>query len=345
MTFFSSGVKSLRMEVPEGNFGQNMIEGYKGGGEVLSLILAGLTLGAVLTVQKLYESAPKSSGPERAAPESAASSTSAGDSSFPRQKGMVVFEVREIGSYRAAIYRYASPPLIFTQGRFILYDQELTPLFETETLEGSREPWTRLYEFTGSRRRARTLLAKDLDADGIPEIIVGQYSGGSYCCTTVTVVSLDPSGTRVVGRIEGIYGMPLESIEARDLDRNGIWELIVHLPLATICGPPGKSPHLPVIYTFREGNLVEASESFRNYFQQLLTRRRSHWQKRPNRSLQFLLNIVLNYALLDQKNEGQNFFSQQIDLVHAELGLNGASREACESDIQILLERTTPISN
>ena len=138
--------------------------------------------------------------------------------------------------------------------------------------------------------------------------------------------------------------MPLESIEARDLNRDGSWELMVHLPLATICGPPSKSPHLPVVYTFREGNLVEARESFGNYFQQLLARRRSRWRRRPNRSLQLLLNIVLNYALLGRKDEGRNFFSQQIGRVQDELGLNGASREACESDVQILLERTNPIS-
>ena len=86
-----------------------MSKGYKGGGEILSLVLAGLTLGAVLAVQKLYESAPKSGGPERAAPEGDASSTSAGDPSFPRQEGMVVIDVREIGSF--TVLRFTAMPL------------------------------------------------------------------------------------------------------------------------------------------------------------------------------------------------------------------------------------------
>ena len=316
-----------------------MLGGSKSGGAVLSLLLAATILLAVLALQKLSESPtePSSSGAETGE----LSSASADGFRIPRLDGMEAVEILEVGTLRGVVYRYISPPLVFTQGKFILYDQELGLLYEIDTLEGSRDPWTRLYDFSQPRRDRRPvpLYARDLNGDQVPEVILGQYSGGAYCCTTATIMSVGVPGVRHLGRIEGISGLPFEGLEARDLNGDGVWELIVQVPLSVSCVSPSKAPLLPTVYAYRDGQFTRASADFSDYFERVLRQHLREWRLRRNRTVSILIHTSLLHSVLGRGGEGRTFFEENLKDVLGELEMVGVSRQACENDVMRLLDR------
>src|SRR5713226_3873323 len=101
-----------------------------------------------------------------------------------------------LGRYRAGLYRANPAPLLFAPGRFIVYNRADQPLLKLETLEGSKEPWTALYDFAGrlgrsvTGGRVRPVYTRNLTGNGQPDVVVGQYSGGERCCTVVTIAEL-----------------------------------------------------------------------------------------------------------------------------------------------------------
>ena len=286
---------------------QGMLGGSKSGGAVLSLLLAAATLIVVLALQKLSESPTEPPSPGAEGGE--ISPASADGFPIPRLDGMEAVEILEVGALRAVVYRYASPPLVFTQGKFILYDQELGLLYEIDTLEGSRDPWTRLYDFSQPRRgrQAVPLYAQDLNGDQVPEVILGQYSGGAYCCTTATIVSVGVPGVRNLGRIEGISGLPFEGLKARDLNGDGTWELIVQLPVPSSCVSPSKAPLLPAVYSYRNGQFTRASKDFADYFERILRQHLREWRLRRNQSVQILIHTAILHSVLGRGGRGPDF--------------------------------------
>ena len=48
-----------------------------------------------------------------------------------------------LANYRAALYRRSPASLVFAPGVFVVYGQNDQPAFKLETLEGSRDPWTK----------------------------------------------------------------------------------------------------------------------------------------------------------------------------------------------------------
>ena len=317
-----------------------MGRGSRGGGAVLSIILAGVTLGLFLGVRKLTEFLP--------APDSNSISTGADSASdepptLPVLDGMEAVKVFDLGSYRAALYRYATPPLVFTQGKFVVYDQRYRAMYETDTLEGTREPWTRLYDFAARGGRGeRPVYLQDLNGDGAPEIVLGQFSGGGFCCTTVTVLTLHPSGVEMIGMVENIAGVPLENVHVRDVDRDGVRELLVEVALPPLCGSPRNAPHQPVAYTFPDGEAVEGKAQSDLNYRQILALRRSLWRRRANRTLHLLLNISVNYALLGDQEDAMDFFDREIGLVKGELEAVGVGQDACREELKDFLKLMGP---
>ena len=304
---------------------------------MLSLLLAAATLIVVLALQKPSESPTEPPSSEAEADE--LWPASADGFRVPRLDGMEAVEILEVGALRAVVYRYTSPPLIFTQGKFILYDQELGLLYEIDTLEGSRDPWTRLYDFSQLRRgrQAVPLYAQDLNGDQVPEVILGQYSGGAYCCTTATIMSVGVPGVRNLGQIEGISGLPFEALEARDLNGDGTWELIVQLPVPTFCVSSSNTPLLPAVYTYRDGQFTRASKDFADYFEPLLRQHLREWRLRRNRSVQILIHTAILHSVLGRGGEGRTFFEENLKDVSEELARVGVSRQACENDVMRLV--------
>jgi hypothetical protein len=70
---------------------------------------------------------------------------------------------------------------------------------------------------------ARSLLVRDLDADGEPEVLLGLYTGGAHCCFYSLVLRYRPSDG-VYRRFTAFWGNPGARIA--DLDRDGRPELV-----------------------------------------------------------------------------------------------------------------------
>src|SRR5208337_3694410 len=121
------------------------------------------------------------------------------------------------------LYRVTPTPLIFAPGRLVIYDLADKPVFKLETLEGSKDPWSALYDFNGRHglpvpgNRVHSSYTRSLTGNGVQDVIVGQYSGGSHCCTVATILELGQDAVTPIGHIDGIDGLPFEGLEVRKL--------------------------------------------------------------------------------------------------------------------------------
>ena len=149
-----------------------------------------------------------------------------------------------LGNYRAGLYRATPAPLIFAPGRLVIYDHANQPVFRLETLEGSKDSWSALYDFNGRHglpapgSRARASYTRDLTGNGVADVIVGQYSGGDHCCTVATILELGKDAVTPIGRIDGIDGLPFEGLEVRKLSKGASWQCIAHRPYVTSLRKP-----------------------------------------------------------------------------------------------------------
>jgi hypothetical protein len=62
----------------------------------------------------------------------------------------------------------------------------------------------------------------DINGNGIPDLIVTEWTGGAHCCYTAHVFELGEA-FRKIGEIPGRDG----GLLFRDLDRDGIYEAVV----------------------------------------------------------------------------------------------------------------------
>ena len=101
----------------------------------------------------------------------------------PDLVGYEKLKTYRLESYRAALYRQSPAPLVFAPGRFVVYNQNNQPVFKLETLEGSRDPWTTLYDFNGRHglpvpgSRSRPEYTKSLTGNGVPDVVRGPILG------------------------------------------------------------------------------------------------------------------------------------------------------------------------
>lgn len=66
-----------------------------------------------------------------------------------------------------------------------------------------------------SSGQVRVGIGQDINGDGVPDLVVTQFSGGAHCCFSYSIVSLEPSAARVVGFV------PAEDGGAAFVDLNG----------------------------------------------------------------------------------------------------------------------------
>lgn len=241
-----------------------------------------------------------------------------------------------LGNYRAALYRAIPSPLIFASYRFIIFNRSMRPVFKTDTIEASMKPWTRLYDFAGNHGRpdASTggypAYARDLTGDGAPDVLLGQYSGGDHCCTTVTVIELGRDGElRTLGRIGGLDGLPFEGLEIRKLDPGKGRELIGHRPYRTLCGAHADAADVLAIYAYHNGKFTDQTARFSSYLNQVLERNLARWNKPKDRSLHLLQTLALDYSETGRAGDGEQFFQNNLPLFSPQLQSNGVDAEAC----------------
>jgi hypothetical protein len=72
-------------------------------------------------------------------------------------------------------------------------------------------------------KEQRIPLGQDITGDGIPNLVITNWSGGAHCCTYYHIFSLHPE-LQHIGMIDaGHYDSRIE-----DLDGDGNWEFMVH---------------------------------------------------------------------------------------------------------------------
>jgi hypothetical protein len=105
---------------------------------------------------------------------------------------------------------------------------------------------------------AKSLLVRDLDGDGEPEVLLDLYSGGAHCCTSTWIYRL--TGTSYTGT-------PVDwgdvGYTVKDLDGDGIPELRSaddHFAYAFTAYAESWFP--PQVWDFRAGKLVNVTRSF-----------------------------------------------------------------------------------
>jgi hypothetical protein len=267
----------------------------------------------------------------------------------PEISGYEKVKTFRLGRYRAGLYRASPAPLIFAPGRFVIYDPDGRPAFKIETLEGSKEAWTAVYDFAGRHGltpaggRARPNYVSDLTGEGEPEMIVGQYSGGDHCCTIATILELGKDSVRVIGRIGSLDGLPFEGLALQRVDKDPAWELIAYRPYRTLCGTHDDAADVPSVYGYVNGQYADQTAQHVEFLRELLRKNLEKWSEEKNRSLQLLQTIAAAYAELGQREEGKRLFAMNLPLLLPSLQQKGVDPNACLDDAEGLLNRLASV--
>ena len=250
-----------------------------------------------------------------------------------------------LGNYRAALYRRAPAPLVFASGRFVIYDPDNQPVFKLDTLEGSRDSWTRVYDFSGRHGLAvpgshlRPEYTRSLTGNGLPDVVVGQYSGGDHCCTLATIMELGAHTVSVLGRIDGLDGLPFEGLEIRDIHKDKSWECIAHRPYMTTCGNHAEAADVLSLYAFSNGKYVDSTSQYSDYLNSSLRQNLTRWRQEKNFSLGLLQSLAVQFAQLGRKDEGKRFFVMNLNPFLPDLQRRGIDPNICLEDLENLVDR------
>ena len=252
-------------------------------------------------------------------------------------------------NYRAALYRRSPASLVFAPGRFVVYDRNDQPVFKLETLEGSKDSWTTLYDFNGRHglslpgSRNRPEYAKSLSGNGVPDVLIGQYSGGDHCCTVATIIELGANAVTALGRIDGLDGLPFEGLEIRDIHKDKSWECLAHRPYMTTCGGHAEAADVLSIYAFVNGQYVDNTKEYADYLTGILGQNLSKWRQEKSLSLGLLQTLATQFAQLGQKDEGKRFFAMNLNPFLPNLQRRGIDPNLCLDDLENLMDRLPAI--
>ena len=111
------------------------------------MALAAVVLLAVIAVQRRWN--PASLKDVANSAEDFILTTTGIGGQVPDIAGYERLKTFRLGNYRAGLYRATPAPLVFAPGRLVIYDHADQPVFKLETLEGSKDPWSALYDFNG----------------------------------------------------------------------------------------------------------------------------------------------------------------------------------------------------
>lgn len=312
------------------------------GENIISLALAAVVFFAVLAIQRKWN--PASLKDVANSAEDFILTTTGIRGQIPDIAGYERIKIFQLGNYRAVLYRASPAPLVFASGRLVIYDRDDQPVFSKETLEGSMEPWTALYDFSGRHGltvaggRAHPEYTRDLTGKGVRDIIIGEYSGGDHCCTVATIVAVGPNAVAPIGRIDGLDGLPFEGLEVRKLNKDASWECVAHRPYMTTCGSHGDAADVISVYAFEDGRYSDQTPKFRDYLQEVLRQNLVKWRQEKNRSLNLLQTLAVDYAVLGQREEGKRFFALNLNLFMPSLQEQNVDPNACQENLESLVD-------
>jgi hypothetical protein len=268
---------------------------------------------------------------------------------IPDLPGFEKLKTYRLGDFRAGLYRASPAPLVFAPGRFMIYDRGNKPVFKLDTLEGSRDPWTAVYDFGGRNGltppggRSKPKHTVDLTGTGKLAALIGQYSGGDHCCTVATIVELGKESVRVLGRIGGLDGLPFEGMELRKVDKDPAWEIVVHSPYRTLCGGHADAADVLSIYGYTNGQYVDQTAKHIEYLRGLLQQNLQKWGREKERSIQLLETIAATHVLLGEREEAKRLFAMSLPGLLPRLREGGVDVNACLDDTAGLLDRLASV--
>jgi hypothetical protein len=264
---------------------------------------------------------------------------------FPNLPGYERVNTFWLGRYHAALYRAVPSPLVFASYRFIIFDKNFKPIYRADSVETTTKPWTALYDFAGTHGRPdpRTggypIYARDLTGDGSPDVLLGQYSGGDHCCTTVTVIELGKDNqVKVLARIGGLDGLPFEGLDIRRLDHTKGRELVAHRPYQTVCGQHADAADVLAVYAYDDGKFTDQTSRFAAYLNQVLQQNLARWNKPKDRSLHLLQTLATNYSEVGNATTGDEFFQSNLPEFLQQLQTHGVDPQACAQAVARLTD-------
>ncbi|HMD83212.1 MAG TPA: hypothetical protein VKO18_00765 [Terriglobia bacterium] len=312
------------------------------GENIVSIALAAVILLAVLAVQRKWN--PANLKAVASSAEDFILTTAGIGGQVPEIAGYERLKVFRLGAYRAGLYRATPAPLVFAPGRFVVYDHAAQPAFKLETLEGSKDVWSALYDFNGRHglpvpgSRARPSYTRDLTGKGLPDVIVGEYSGGGHCCTVATILELGKDAVTPIGRIDGIDGLPFEGLEVRKLNKGTNWQCIAHRPYVTACGTHFDAADVLAVYAFAGDRFQDQTVKFGDYLQDVLRQDVAKWRQEKNRRMDLLQTVAVDFALVGQKEVGKRFFALNLTQFMPSLQSHNVDPNACLDALEILVD-------
>ncbi|HVA01488.1 MAG TPA: hypothetical protein VMV34_07515 [Terriglobia bacterium] len=271
------------------------------------------------------------------------SSPSGGVPDIPGYQTIRTFLINR--DYRAALYRSNSVTLGFAPGQLTIYDRKNLAVYQLNTLEGAREAWTALYDFAGRRGfpvrggRLRPLYTRDLAGNGKADLVVGQYSGGNHCCTTVNVLEIEQDSLKAIGRIEGLGGWPFDNLDIRRIGQSPQWELVVHRPQITACGSQENAADVIAIFADDKGQYTDQTLRFSEYLQGVLRENLAKWSREKQPSLGLLQSLAAQYGVLGQPDRAKKFFAENLARFLPQMKEQGFDPAACRDDLNSLVDR------
>lgn len=318
------------------------------GENIISVALAAVVVLTILTIQRKWQ--PASFKDVASTAEEFILTTAGIRGQIPGIAGFEKVKTFRLDRYRAGLYRLSPAPLLFAPGRFIIYNRDNQPVFRLETLEGSKEAWTAVYDFAGRRGLSvpgsgtRPLYTRNLTGTGEPDMVIGQYSGGDHCCTTATVVELGKESVRTIGRLDKLDGLPFEGLDLRKIDRDPAWEFIAHRPYRTICGSHDDAADVLSVYAHVNGQYIDQTNRYLNFLESVFRQNLLRWSRDRGRSLQLLQTLAVNQAYLGQRDQGKRFFAMNLTQFLPELQKKGVDPNACIEDLAGLVDRLASVS-
>jgi hypothetical protein len=312
------------------------------GENIISVALAAVVFFVVLAVQRRWN--PANLKDVATSAEDFILTTTGIRGQVPDIAGFERVKTFRLREYRAGLYRATPAPLLFASGRLVIYDRQDHPVFSIETLEGSKEPWTQLYDFAGRRgltiagSRTREEYTRNLTGEGVPDIIIGQYSGGDHCCTVATIVALGTSVITPIGRIDGLDGLPFEGLEVRKIDKDARWDLVAHRPYMTACGTHFDAADVISVFGFADGRYKDQTSQYGDYLQEVLRQNLTKWKQTKNRGMDLLQTLAADYGVVGQRDEGMRFFALNLGQFVPRLQSQNVDTNTCLESLENLVD-------
>ena len=198
---------------------------------------------------------------------------------------------------------------------------------------------THTMDFQPAANRTPPVFTKSLTGNGVPDVVVGQFSGGDNCCTEVTIIEVGKAAVRVLGKIEGITGLPFEGLDIRDIRKDKSWECVAHRSYMTSCGPHSDAADVLSIYAFVNNQYTDQTDQYGDYLEGVLRQNLAKWRQGKNPSLGFLQTLTVEFAQLDHKEEGKRFFAMNFSRFAPLLQPRAIDPNVCLDDVENLVDR------